>query len=81
MLTAADARTNTSSANYKAGYNAGYNAGKAIKKTVNVSCYNRVSKTTVGRTEISIITVNGTQIASGGPYENGEFTISGSTSV
>ena len=80
-VTDADNRANSNSTNYKSGYNAGYEAGKAEKKTVTVSCYNRVSKTTTGRTEISILTVNGVQIASGGPYTNGEFTISGSTTV
>lgn len=32
MLTAADARTNTSSANYKAGYNSGRSQGQADVK-------------------------------------------------
>ena len=36
-VTDADARTNTSSANYKAGYNAGYSAGTAASKKVNVT--------------------------------------------
>ena len=35
----------------------------------------------LGRTEIAIITVNGKQIASQGPYTDGEFTITGTTLV
>lgn len=62
-------------------YFAGYSAGAAVQKTINVSCYCKVSKTTTGRTEIAIITVNGKQIASQGPYTNGEFTITGTTQI
>ena len=58
MLTAADARANTSSANYQAGYNAGYSAGRTTVKSGSKD-YNYVSN---GRYSF---TVPGTVVSAG----------------